>query len=174
MNKRYTKDNKVYNTPIKIEKTIEYIEKEKNEAGEEIEVKKTKNVIQYTNVEKDILEAGYKVYVAPKISVETLVKRSNETINREIDRKILNDFVWKDNEFYLSMENQFNFKNLYDLRSVKKYPITIKSKTGFITLESAEEVEDFYISGVMFIEATLQEGWQKKKDEEEKIRSKTK
>jgi hypothetical protein len=170
MNKRYIKDNKVFSTPIKIEKTIEYIEKEKNEAGEEIEVKKTKNVIQYTNVEKDILEAGYKVYVAPKISVETLVKRSNEIINREIDRKILNDFIWKDDEFYLSMENQFNFKNLYDLRDLKEYPITIKTKNGFALLEDKFELSEFYLSGVQFVENCLKEGWQKKLDAEQEIR----
>jgi hypothetical protein len=87
----------------------------KNENGEEIEVKKTKKIIQYTNVEKDILEAGYEVYIAPKTSVEILVMRSNSTINKQTDNKILNDFVWNGNGFYLSMENQFNFKNLYDL-----------------------------------------------------------
>ena len=170
MNKKYIKDNRVYTTPIKIQKEVEYIEKEKNENGEEIEIKKTKKIIQYTNVEKDILEAGYSVYVTPKLSVETLIKRSIETINRETDEKILNDFVWRDNEFYLSMENQFNFKNLYDLRSVREYPITIKTKTGFTTLNDVHDVEEFYLEGVRFVEECLKEGWERKAREEEKIR----
>ena len=171
MKNRYIKEGKIYFTPIQIQKEVEYIEKEKNEAGEEIEVKKTKNVIQYTNVEKDILEAGYKVYVAPKISVETLVKRSVETINRETDERILNDFRWNGNEFYLSLENQFNFKNLYDLRERKEYPITIKTKTGFTTLEDVREVEEFYLAGVLFVEECLKEGWRRKAETEENIRN---
>lgn len=171
MKKRYIKDGKTYFTPIQIPKEVEYIEKEKNENGEEIEVKKTKKIIQYTNVEKDILEAGYEVYIAPKISVEILVMRSNNTINKQTDNKILNDFVWNGNGFYLSMENQFNFKNLYDLRSVREYPITIKTKDGFTTLKSIKEVEDFYLSGVMFIEECLQDGWKQKAEAEAKIRS---
>lgn len=171
MKKRYIKDGKTYFTPIQIPKEVEYIKKEKNENGEEIEVKKTKKIIQYTNVEKDILEAGYEVYIAPKISVETLVMRSNNTINKQTDNKILNDFVWNGNGFYLSMENQFNFKNLYDLRSVREYPITIKTKDGFTTLKSIKEVEDFYLSGVMFIEECLQDGWKQKAEAEAKIRS---
>ena len=171
MKKRYIKDGKTYFTPIQIPKEVEYIEKEKNENSEEIEVKKTKKIIQYNNVEKDILEAGYEVYIAPKISVETLVMRSNNTINKQTDNKILNDFVWNGNGFYLSMENQFNFKNLYDLRDIREYPITIKTKDGFTTLKSIKEVEDFYLSGVMFIEECLQDGWKQKAEAEAKIRS---
>jgi hypothetical protein len=169
MNKRYIKDNKVYTTPIKIKKTIEYIEKEKNEAGKEIEVKKTKNVIQYTNVEKDILEAGYKVYEVPKLSVETLVKRSNETINREIDRKILNDFVYQGNEFYLTTENQTNFANLFIARDFMEYPQLVKTKTGFMKIKDAGEVSGFYLSGVTFIKTCLEEGWKKKAEAEAQI-----
>ena len=170
MKNRYIKEGKIYFTPIQIPKEVEYIEKEKNENGEEIEVKKTKNVIQYTNVEKDILEAGYSVYVTPKLSVETLVKRSVETINRETDERILNDFRWRDYEFYLSLENQFNFKNLYDLREVKEYPITIKTKTGFTTLNDVHDVEEFYLSGVKFVEECLKEGWERKAQAEKSIR----
>lgn len=171
MKNRYIKEGKIYFTPIQIPKEVECIEKEKNENGEEIEIKKTKKIIQYTNVEKDILEAGYEVYIAPKTSVEILVMRSNNTINKQTDNKILNDFVWNGNGFYLSMENQFNFKNLYDLRSVREYPITIKTKDGFTTLKSVKEVEDFYLTGVKFVEECLKEGWQRKLEAEEKIRS---
>ena len=169
MNKKYIKDNRVYTTPIQIQKEVEYIEKEKNENGEEIEVKKTKKITNYTNVEKDILEAGYSVYVTPKLSVETLVKRSVETINRETDERILNDFVWNGNEFYLSLENQFNFKNLYDLRNMKEYPITIKTKTGFTTLNDVHDVEEFYLAGVEFIENCLKECWERKAQAEKSI-----
>ena len=82
----------------------------------------------------------------------------------------MNDFVWRDNEFYLSLENQFNFKNLYDLREMKEYPITIKTKTGFTTLNDVHDVEEFYLEGVRFVEECLKEGWERKAREEEKIR----
>ena len=107
--------------------------------------------------------------MTPKLSVETLVKRSVETINRETDERILNDFVWNGNEFYLSLENQFNFKNLYDLRNMKEYPITIKTKTGFTTLNDVHDVEEFYLAGVEFIENCLKECWERKAQAEKSI-----
>lgn len=162
MKKRYVKNGIPYFTPIVISKEVEYIDVDG--------VQKTKTIMQYTNDENEILAAGYQIYTPPKTSLSTLIKRSNERINREIDRKILNDFVWNENEFYLSMENQFNFKNLYDLREMKEYPITIKTKDGFTLLENQSEVTSFYLSGVTFIEECLKEGWQKKIDAEEEIR----
>ena len=102
--------------------------------------------------------------------MEEEIEDSVKMINRETDERILNDFVWKDNEFYLSLENQFNFKNLYDLRDIKEYPITIKTKTGFTTLNDVQEVEEFYLAGVEFIENCLKEGWERKADAERKIR----
>ena len=169
--KRYIKDNKVYTTPITIKKKEEVEEEIINDNGEKEIVKKVVDVQTITNVEKLILEAGYEIYTPPKVPLEILIDRSNRKINTYTDNKILNDFVWKNHGFYLSMENQFNFKNLYDLRSVREYPITIKTKDGFTTLKSSEEVENFYLAGVMFIEKCLTEGWEKKRLAEEKIRS---
>ena len=83
----------------------------------------------------------------------------------------MNDFKWRGNEFYLSLENQFNFKNLYDLREVKEYPITIKTKTGFTTLNDVHDVEEFYLEGVRFVEECLKECWKLKAESEEKIRN---
>ena len=103
--------------------------------------------------------------------MEEEIEQSVETINKETDERILNDFVWRDNEFYLSLENQFNFKNLYDLRERKEYPITIKTKTGFTTLNDVQDVEEFYLAGFKFSEECLKEGWEKKAASEEKIRS---
>ena len=150
--KQYIKDGKIYNLPVEVK------------IGDEV---------TYTNNEKFLKENGYEEYVPTlyKPTMEEEIEDSVKMINEETDERILNDFVWKDNEFYLSIENQFNFKNLYDLRDIKEYPITIKTKTGFITLEDVKEVEDFYLAGVLFVEECLKEGWRRKAETEENIRN---
>lgn len=149
--KQYIKDNKIYNAPIKI----------KN--GDETIISSDAEFLK---------QYGYEVYVPTpyKPTIEEEIERSIQLINEETDKKILNDFVWNGNEFYLTMENQFNFKNLYDLRDLKEYPITIKTKTGFDFLENKDQLSAFYISGVQFVENCLKEGWQKKIDTEQEIR----
>jgi hypothetical protein len=149
--KQYIKDGRIYNLPVEV---------------------KIGDKVTYTNNEKFLKENGYEEYIiAPyKPTLEEEIERSIKSINEETDEKILNDFVWNDNEFYLTMENQFNFKNLYDLKDLKEYPIIIKTKTGFTSLENKFEVTEFYLSGVQFIENCLKEGWQKKLDAEKEIR----
>ena len=150
--KQYIKDGKIYNLPVEVK------------IGDEV---------TYTNNEMFLKEHGYEEYIQKpyKPTMEEEIEQSIETINKETDERILNDFVWRDNEFYLSLENQFNFKNLYDLRERKEYPITIKTKTGFTTLNDVQDVEEFYLAGFKFIEECLKEGWEKKAASEEKIRS---
>ena len=150
--KQYIKDGKIFNLPVEVK------------IGDEV---------TYTNNEKFLKEHGYEEYIQKpyKPTMEEEIEQSVETINKETDERILNDFVWRDNEFYLSLENQFNFKNLYDLRERKEYPITIKTKTGFTTLNDVQDVEEFYLAGFKFIEECLKEGWEKKAASEEKIRS---
>ena len=150
--KQYIKDGKIYNLPVEVK------------IGDEV---------TYTNNEMFLKEHGYEEYIQKhyKPTMEEEIEQSIETINKETDERILNDCVWRDNEFYLSLENQFNFKNLFDLREIKEYPITIKTKTGFTTLNDVHDVEEFYLAGFKFIEECLKEGWEKKAASEEKIRS---
>ena len=150
--KQYIKDGKIYNLPVEVK------------SGDEV---------TYTNNEKFLKEHGYEQYIQKpyKPTMEEEIEDSVKTINRETDERILNDFRWRGNEFYLSLENQFNFKNLYDLREVKEYPVTIKTKTGFTTLNDVHDVEEFYLAGFKFIEECIKEGWEKKAASEEKIRS---
>ena len=151
--KQYIKDGKIYNLPVEVK------------IGDEI---------TYTNNEEFLKEHGYEEYIfvpTPyKPTMEEEIEKSVKNINRETDERILNDFVWNGNEFYLSLENQFNFKNLYDLREMKEYPVTIKTKTGFTTLNDVHDVEEFYLEGVRFVEECLKEGWKRKAEEEAKIR----
>ena len=151
--KQYIKDGKIYNLPVEVK------------IGDEV---------TYTNNEKFLKENGYEEYIfipTPyKPTMEEEIEKSVKMINEETDERILNDFRWRDDEFYLSLENQFNFKNLYDLRNMKEYPITIKTKTGFTTLNDVHDVEEFYLAGVEFIENCLKECWERKAQAEEKIR----
>ena len=149
--KQYIKDGKIYNLPVE------------DKIGDEV---------TYTNNEKFLKEHGYEEYIQThyKPTMEEEIEDSVKMINEETDERILNDFVWNGNEFYLSIENQFNFKNLYDLREMKEYPITIKTKTGFTTLNDVKEVEEFYLEGVRFVEECLKEGWKRKSDAELSIR----
>lgn len=147
--KKYIKDNKVYTTPITI-------------------IDGDKQIV--TNSDKKIKKYGYIEYVEPKRSLEVLIEESNERINRETDEKILSGFVWNGEEFYLTMENQFNFKTMYDMRDYRNFPITVKTKTGFTTIDDVNALSGFYFSGVQFVENCLKEGWQKKLDAEQEIR----
>lgn len=150
--KKYIKNGKIYNAPIEIVNGDERI---------------------ITTDENIILQNGFEIFtpIEFKKTIDDLIFQSNEKINEVTDQKILNDFVWNDNEFYLTIENQFNFKNLYDLRDLKEYPITIKTKTGFALLNDVYELSGFYLSGVQFVENCLKEGWQKKAEAEQEIRN---
>lgn len=94
--------------------------------------------------------------------------------NEQVDRKILNGFKWTDaegNEFpvWLSTENQFNYKAAYDLAVQTQgasLPVQFKFGTThdpvYHTFETLEDLSNFYISAMTYINNTLSEGWQKK------------
>lgn len=89
--------------------------------------------------------------------------------NNQIDKKILSGFVWKDMQVWLSSENQFNYKASYDLAiQTNGANLPIKFKFGtteepiYYTFESVDDLAEFYISAMNFINTTLNEGWAKK------------
>lgn len=172
MSKIYTKDGQIFKTPIKIEKEVEKLVKEKTEDGKEIEVLKKVKVCTYTNDEKLLTEAGYTEYILqPRVkTMEEKIADSVSRINAETDDKILNDFVFDGNEFYLTTENQTNFANLFVARDFLSYPQIVKTKTGFMELQK-DEVSGFYIAGVSFIKTCLEEGWKRKAEAEAQIRA---
>lgn len=148
--KRYIKDSKVYNTPILIkinDKTI------------------------YTNDEQLILNNGYSEYTAPVKTEQQLINESVLRINAETDKKILNDFKYGQNEYYLTMQNQQNFANMFIAKEYLTYPITIKTKTGYAELANQEQVTMFYLSGVNYIKQCLAQCWQKKTKAEAEIKA---
>lgn len=148
--KRYVKDKKIYELPIMLQ--ID---------GNKI----------YTNDQELILKNGYEVFTAPEKTKEQKIQLSVVRINRQTDKKILQGFVWRGNEFYLSMQNQQNFANMFVAKEYLTYPITIKTKKGYIELNNIEEVTDFYLSGINYVKVCLQQGWKKKAQEQERIKN---
>ena len=141
--KQYIKDNKIYNAPIRIEE------------GDKV---------LYTNDETELKKYGYieYVYEAPKKSLEQLIEESDAEINKETDEKILNDFKYNGNEFYLTTENQTNFAHMFIARDFLEYPQMVKTKTGFMQIDNVGAVSGFYLAGVNFIKQCLETGWKKK------------
>lgn len=153
--RQYIKNNKIYTIPIIIHK---------------------RNKTIYTTDHEVILENGYKEYIPQEeevqLSIEQQIEISNNEINKQTDQKILNNFSYKGNPIYLTTENQINFANMYIAKDKLTYPITIKTQFGFMELQTAEDVEEFYLEGLNFIKQCLEEGWTAKAIAEQEIRNK--
>lgn len=98
--------------------------------------------------------------------IRTIIK---EVINKETDRKILEDFVWKGMPVWLSTENQFNYKAAYDLAvqtNGATLPIRFKFGTDatpvYYDFETLEDFADFYTKAMAHINTALYEGWTEK------------
>ena len=104
-----------------------------------------------------------------KPSLEQLKKLVLDAINKEVDEKILSGFVWKDMHVWLSTENQFNYKAAYDLAVMsqgKSLPTVFKFGTTeqpvYYSFGTLEDISDFYISAMSYINTCLAEGWKQK------------
>lgn len=89
--------------------------------------------------------------------------------NKQVDAKILSGYRWKDMPVWLSTENQFNYKASFDLAvqtNGENLPVRFKFGTDeeplYHDFTTIEELTDFYMGAMSFINATLQEGWQAK------------
>lgn len=151
--KQYIKDNKIYNTPVQI----------KTEDGKLI----------YTNNETLILQNGYTIYSSEtyKPTLEELIAESDNSINVQTDAKILNDFIFKGEQFYLTMENQTNFANMFIAKDYLNFPQAVKTKTGFYNIRDKYQCEQFYLAGIYFIKKCIEEGWKNKAEAAEKIKT---
>lgn len=85
--------------------------------------------------------------------------------NSEIDKKIVSGFVWKEMPIWLSSENQFNYKAAYDLAVTfgGNLPCVFKFGTTdnpiYYEFQTTEDLSDFYLSAMSYINKTLAEGW---------------
>lgn len=126
-------------------------------------------------IEREILgyeDTDYCTYMyefIEKPSVNQIKAMILNYYNSEIDKKILEGFVWNDMPVWLSTENQFNYKAAYDLAVQTKaqtLPVTFKFGTTenpvYHTFETMGEFTDFYMKAMTYINTCLQEGWVKK------------
>lgn len=111
------------------------------------------------------------------MEAETLYKPNIEQVknivlngyNQIIGERILSGFVWKDMSVWLSSENQFNYKAAYDLAVMsqgKTLPTVFKFGTTenpvYYTFETLDDISDFYVSAMAYINKCLAEGWRMK------------
>ena len=89
--------------------------------------------------------------------------------NKQTDAAILNGFKWKDMMVWLSSENQFNYKAAYDLAvqtGGASLPVKFKFGTSedpvYYTFTNINDLSDFYMSAMRYINQTLDQGWQQK------------
>ena len=115
------------------------------------------------------LGTWYETWLSGKPSIEQVKGVVLDAMNKEVDRKILSGFVWKDMSVWLSSENQFNYKAAYDLAVMsqgKSLPVTFKfgstDNPVYHTFETLDDISDFYISAMTHVNSCLEEGWKKK------------
>lgn len=89
--------------------------------------------------------------------------------NQSIDDRIVSGFAWKDYPVWLSTENQFNYKAAYDLAAQtagETLPVTFKfgseAEPVYYKFETMDNIKDFYIKSVMFVQEILKQGWMDK------------
>lgn len=107
------------------------------------------------------------IYPKPNLNeVKTFILGA---INRNTDKKILSGFKWKDMSVWLSSENQFNYKAAYDLAfqtNGASLPTVFKFGTTespvYYKFDNLEELTDFYIKALTYINEQLAIGWYKK------------
>lgn len=90
-------------------------------------------------------------------------------MNEQIDAEIISGFVWNSMPVWLSTENQFNYKATYDLAIQTKglsLPTTFKFGNAdtpiYYEFKTLEDISDFYLQAMNFVNSTLAKGWQKK------------
>lgn len=98
-------------------------------------------------------------------------KQKVEQINADTDQRILSGYTWLDGNgishlVWLSSENQFNYKALYDLAvqtDGANLPVKIKLGTDesveYHTFYEIDELQDFYTGCVQWVNDCLNVGW---------------
>lgn len=89
--------------------------------------------------------------------------------NKLIDQSILSGLVWNGMKVWLSSENQFNYKVAYDLAvqtNGATLPIVFKfgddDEAVYYEFKTLEDLSNFYITSINYVQTVLQEGWNKK------------
>jgi hypothetical protein len=107
--------------------------------------------------------------IKPNPSLEQIKSFILDAINKRTDEKIVSGFVWRDMTVWLSSENQFNYKAAYDLAvqtGGANLPTVFKFGDNenpiYHKFETVEELSDFYMKAMAYINEQLAIGWTKK------------
>lgn len=87
--------------------------------------------------------------------------------DKETSNEIIGSFKWNGMKVWLSTENQFNYKSIYDVAiqtNGKNLPVTMKfgetSNPIYYKFETMEELSKFYFDSLNHVQKTLQKGWE--------------
>lgn len=104
--------------------------------------------------------------------IPTLEEIKNEIIsliNSTVDNNILQGYQYSGKLVWLSSENQFNYKAIYDIAvqtSGENLPTTVKLGTDespeYVTFNTLDEMKEFVTGFISHIQNALQEGWKEK------------
>jgi hypothetical protein len=90
-------------------------------------------------------------------------------MNAIIDESIISGFMWNNMPVWLSTENQFNYKAAYDLAvqtNGANLPTVFKFGSSeepiYHKFDTLEELSDFYMKAMTYINEQLAIGWAKK------------
>lgn len=122
--------------------------------------------MEYTGEESETDYAKWCSCVMKTYNLQAIKDTILGWYNENIDKKILEGFVWNEMSVWLSTENQFNYKAAYDLAvQTGGMNLPIKFKFGttdepvYHTFETLEELSDFYVKAMTYINTCLEEGW---------------
>lgn len=92
--------------------------------------------------------------------------------NNDVNQQIYEGFKWNGYTVYLTNENQFNYKAMYDIAiqtNGSNLPVTIKVgdnkdiyASNYITFNTIDEFKNFYMSMINYIQKCTTEGWKNK------------
>lgn len=88
-----------------------------------------------------------------------LLRRAIAKANAETDEKIISGFEYKGVKFWLSLENQMNFKAECDIRSQLAYPVKVKTADGFMEIRCPSEYLALYSAAAQYIRGAIEDGW---------------
>lgn len=108
----------------------------------------------------------YYTRIVPTPTLATIKQDIRDDINASTDNRILNGLTWKGMPIWLSVENQMNYKNAYDLARDSNgaiLPITFKFGTDtqpiFYDFKELSDLGDFIGACLDHIQTCLNDGW---------------
>ena len=117
----------------------------------------------------------YEIYFSQRVSIypnlDTIKESILKDINERTDEKILSGFVWNNINVWLSAENQRNFSEAQRVAQMTNgASLPVKFKLGednegnpvYHTFNTVEELNEFYLAAVAYIQQCLNEGWELK------------